>query len=321
MNAPLDARAALEAAQWLLRMQEASLGDAEQQAFEAWRGSHPDHHEAWRRAELLCQTLAIVPPALRQPQHQPQEERRRSLKQLAMLIACTAPPLWLASRSPWWQCWRAGVATATGEIRQLTLPDGTRLALNTATAIDVAFDDSTRLIALHAGEIHLRSAPDPAPVPRPLLVRAGCGSVRAIGTRFAVREEGSLFSPRTRVCVTQGAVEIVPSQNRQAARIVASGWQTSFDDTSVAELAAAAAGSEAWLQGVLIAERMPLGEVLAQLARYRSGVVRCDPAVASLPVDGIFQLNDTGKILALLQLSLPIRVSLRTPYWVSVGPA
>ena len=91
--------------------------------------------------------------------------------------------------------------------------------------------------------------------------------------------------------------------------------------TSVAELAAAAAGSEAWLQGVLIAERMPLGEVLAQLARYRSGVVRCDPAVAQLPVDGIFQLNDTGKILALLQLSLPIRVSLRTPYWVSVGPA
>ena len=152
---------------------EASLGDAEQQAFEAWRGSHPDHHEAWRRAELVCQTLAIVPPALRQPQHQPQEERRRSLKQLAMLIACTAPPLWLASRSPWWQCWRAGVSTATGEIRQLTLPDGTRLALNTATAIDVAFDDSTRLIALHAGEIHLRSAPDPAPVPRPLLVRAG----------------------------------------------------------------------------------------------------------------------------------------------------
>ena len=89
----------------------------------------------------------------------------------------------------------------------------------------------------------------------------------------------------------------------------------------VASVAAAPAGGEAWLQGVLVARRTPLGEVLAQLARYRIGVVRCDPAVARLPVDGIFQLNDTDRILALLQVSLPIRVSLRTPYWVSVGPA
>jgi len=263
--------------------------------------------------------MAIVPPALRQ--QQPQEQRRRTVKQLAMLIACAAPPLLLASRSPWWESWRAGVSTGTGEIRHMPLPDGSRLAMNTATAIDVAFDDTTRLIVLHAGEIHLRSAPDPATVARPLMVRSANGSVRALGTRFSVREEGGLFSPRTQVCVTQGAVEIVPSQAHQAARTIGSGWQTSFDANAVAGVAAAPAGSEAWLQGVLIAERTPLGEVLAQLARYRNGVVRCDPAVARLPVDGIFQLNDTDRILALLQVSLPIRVSLRTPYWVSVGPA
>lgn len=309
--------AARVAAQWLVRLRDGALSAAEQQQFDAWRTSHPDHLEAWRRAELVCQAMAIVPPALRQHQG----ERRRAVKHLAVLIACTAPPLWLASQSAVWQSWRAGVSTATGEIRQVLLPDGTQLALNTATAIDVAFDDATRLIVLHAGEIHLRSAPDPARVARPLLVRSASGSVRAIGTRFSVREEGGLFSPRTQVCVMQGAVEIVPSRAPQAARIVSSGWQARFDGDSVAGAAAAPASSEAWLQGVLVAERMPLGEVLAQLARYRSGVVRCDPAVAQLPVDGIFQLRDTDRMLALLQLSLPIRVSLRTSYWVSVGPA
>ena len=319
MSAAIDPGAARVAAQWLVRLRDGALSAAEQQQFDAWRNSHPDHLEAWRRAELVCQTMAIVPPALRQTKlHEP---RRAIIKRLAMLIACAAPPAWLASHAPWWQSWRAGVSTATGEIRQVLLPDGTQLAMNTATAIDVAFDDASRLIVLHAGEIHLRSAPDPAKAARPLLVRSASGSVRAIGTRFAVREAGSLFSPRTHVCVTQGAVEIVPSQARHAARIVDSGWQTSFDANAVAGVAAAPAGSEAWLQGVLIAERTPLGEVLAQLARYRNGVVRCDPAVARLPVDGIFQLNDTDRILALLQVSLPIKVSLRTPYWVSVGPA
>ena len=319
MSAAIDPGAARVAAQWLVRLRDGALSAAEQQAFDAWRDSHPAHREAWRRAELVCQAMAIVPPALRQ--QQPQEQRRRTVKQLAMLIACAAPPLLLASRSPWWESWRAGVSTGTGEIRHMPLPDGSRLAMNTATAIDVAFDDTTRLIVLHAGEIHLRSAPDPATVARPLMVRSANGSVRALGTRFSVREEGGLFSPRTQVCVTQGAVEIVPSQAHQAARTIGSGWQTSFDANAVASVAAALAGSEAWLQGVLIAERTPLGEVLAQLARYRNGVVRCDPAVARLPVDGIFQLNDTDRILALLQVSLPIRVSLRTPYWVSVGPA
>lgn len=308
--------AARVAAQWLVRLRDGGLSAAEQQAFDAWRTSHPDHLEAWRRAELVCQAMAIVPPAL---QHQ--GERRRAVKHLAMLIACTAPPLWLASQSAAWQSWRAGVSTATGEIRQVLLPDGTQLALNTSTAIDVAFDDATRLIVLHAGEIHLASAPDPARVARPLVVRCDNGSVRAIGTRFSVCEEGGLFSPRTQVCVTQGAVEIVPSRAPQAARIVSSGWQTRFDADSVAGAAAAPASSEAWLQGVLVAERMPLGEVVAQLSRYRSGVVRCDPAVAQLPVDGIFQLNDTDRIFALLQLSLPIRVLSRTRYLISVQPA
>lgn len=309
--------AARVAAQWLVRLRDGALSAAEQQQFDAWRDSHPDHREAWRRAELVCQAMVSVPPALRQHQG----ERRRAVKHLAVLIACTAPPLWLASQSAAWQSWRAGVSTATGEIRQVPLPDGTQLALNTATAIDVAFDDATRLIVLHAGEIHLASAPDPARVARPLVVRCENGSVRAIGTRFSVREEGGFFSPRAQVCVMQGAVEIVPSRAPQAARIVASGWQTSFDANGVAGVAAAPASSEAWLQGVLVAERMPLCEVLAQLARYRNGVVRCDPAVAQLPVDGIFQLRDTDRMLALLQVSLPIRVSLRTSYWVSVGPA
>jgi transmembrane sensor len=45
------------------------------------------------------------------------------------------------------------VATATGERRTLLLPDGSRLVLNTASAVNIAFDANARHIRLVAGEI------------------------------------------------------------------------------------------------------------------------------------------------------------------------
>ena len=58
----------------------------------------------------------------------------------------------------------------------------------------------------------------------------------------------------------------------------------------------------------------------AELARYRPGLLRCDPAVAALPVSGAFQLADTDAALTALAASLPVRIELRTRWWVSIGP-
>jgi len=56
------------------------------------------------------------------------------------------------------------------------------------------------------------------------------------------------------------------------------------------------------------------------VARYRSGVLRCDPALAGLQVSGAFQLDDTDAIIKALVASLPIRATLVTRYWVTLGP-
>ena len=239
---------------------------------------------------------------------------------LAGLIAA-GPVLWLASQSAPWQAWRATIRTARGEIRHMTLPDGTQLVLNTDTAIDVRFDGAARLVDLHAGEIHVATAHDAAVPARPFLVRSSNGAVRALGTHFSVRQRGTVLAPRTEVSVSEGAVEIAPSQAPDASRRIDAGRQGSFDDVAVSALTPLASHADAWLRGVLIAERMPLGEVLEQVARYRYGVLRCDPALAAMPVDGIFQLNAPDNILLLLQRSLPIRLAYRTRYWISVEAA
>ncbi|PHV23006.1 iron dicitrate transport regulator FecR [Janthinobacterium sp. BJB446] len=321
-TAAIDPRAARAAAQWLVRLHGGALTAGEQQAFQTWRASDPAHEAAWQRAELVCSTLASVPPALRQTADAaPQSPHRRAvLYGLAGLIAA-GPALWLASQSAPWQAWRAAIRTARGEIRHLTLPDGTRLVLNTDTAIDVHFDGAARLLVLHAGEIHVGTAHDGAVPARPFLVRSSNGAVRALGTHFSVRHAGSVLAPRTEVSVSEGAVEIRPRDAPDALRRIDAGRQGSFDDRAVSALTPLAPRAAGWLQGVLIAERMPLGEVLEQVARYRYGVLRCDPALAAMPVDGIFQLNDPDNILLLLQRSLPIRLARRTRYWISVEAA
>jgi transmembrane sensor len=78
------------------------------------------------------------------------------------------------------------------------------------------------------------------------------------------------------------------------------------------------AGAQAWVDGLLIAERMPLGQVLAQLDRYRRGVLRCDPAVAALQVSGSFSLDRPDASLDLLASVLPIRVQRVFGYWANV---
>ena len=322
MNTAIDPRAARAAAQWLVRLHGGPLSVDEQQAFQDWRASDPAHAAAWQRAELVCSTLAGVPPALRQmAEAAPQSPRRRAvLYGLAGLIAA-GPALWLASESAPWQARRAAIRTARGEIRRMTLLDGTQLALNTDTAIDVQFDGAARQVVLHAGELHVSTAYDAAVPARPFFVRSGNGAVRALGTHFSVRQRGSVLAPRTEVSVSEGAVEIAPSQAPDALRRVDAGQQGSFDDVAVSALTPLSPHADAWLRGVLIAERMPLGEVLEQVARYRYGVLRCDPALAVMPVDGIFQLHDPESILLLLQRSLPIRLARRTRYWISVEAA
>lgn len=71
---------------------------------------------------------------------------------------------------------------------------------------------------------------------------------------------------------------------------------------------------------MLLARDMRLGDVIAELSRYRPGVLRCDPAVAELRVTGAISLKDTDAALRLLSNNLPVHIELRTPYLVTVAP-
>jgi transmembrane sensor len=77
----------------------------------------------------------------------------------------------------------------------------------------------------------------------------------------------------------------------------------------------------AWTNGVLVADGMRLGEFLAELARYRPGLLSCAPELENLPITGTFRIQNTDLVLEALAASQNLKLDYRTRYWVKVLPA
>lgn len=308
-----------QAADWLtlLRSGEATAKDWAQ--LERWRHQSDMHVAAWQRAESVMGTFSQVPVPVARGTLSRMENvpRRRALKTFALLLIA-APSAWVAWQQQ--QHWRADLRTAIGEQQSFDLADGSRLVLNTATTLDVTFSDNERRLTLLQGEILITTAKDSAPASRPFLVDTAQGQLRALGTRFSVHQ----LDGQTRLAVYQGAVEITLKDaidNAHQNVVVAAGEQRMFSRTHLFPPEPAANNEALWQRGMLLAREMPLKQLIAELSRYRRGILRCDPAVASLQVSGAFPVNDTDASLTLLQQTLPVQVSRIGPWWVTVSAA
>ncbi|MHC8308988.1 FecR domain-containing protein [Pseudomonas sp. GT1P32] len=318
--AQIDPQVLDEAAEWLMRISEGDLDDAERAEWECWRVSSPERSRAWGRAQLLQSKLGGLPPslamsALDRPSN---PERRVALGKLAMMLA-VLPAGWGSWKLVESQQWSADYRTAVGQQRELTLADGSRITLNTDSAIDVLFDARQRLINLREGEILVQTAPDAAPQSRPFLVTTRQGRMQALGTRFTVRE----LQARTQLAVLDGAVRVeLPGGNGVTPLIVNAGQRTDFSSQAFGLLNPVDRSVSAWAQGMLMADNMRLADFIAELARYRKGFVRCDPAIADLRISGAFPISDTQRTLNMLVQTYPVLATGHlSGYWVTLSPA
>jgi transmembrane sensor len=316
--ASIDPAIVRRASEWMARLWSGEASDADEAACAQWRGAHPDHALAWDRLQVMEEKLHAVPRQVaRRVLHEPAAPtyltRRGVLRSLGLTVTIAG----LASLARETDAWRVALSdhsTQVGEIREITLPDGTRVLLNTASSIDVQFDQVARRIVLRAGEILVTTAHDPAAAHRPFRVQTRQGLVEALGTRFSVRQD----SDSSRVAVFEGMVELQPTGSPGAAVRLAAGQGADFAVGRATAPVAVREDMVGWQKGVLVAENMRVADFLAELGRYRTGLLRCDPAAAELRVSGVFSLRDTDQALLNLTLGLPVRLVYRTRYWVTV---
>lgn len=315
MPASLDLKTLEAAATWYVQLNDGTDNEARTQAWHLWMQSSPQHAAAWARVETLQQQWAMMPrQAALSSLGAAHAQRRDVLKILGMLVAvggCT----WLAAEQVPYHSMLAQQRTRLRERRSLRLDDGSQLELNASTALDIRFDSNQRLIQLYQGEILVQTAKDPAQ--RPFIVETGEGRVRALGTRFSVRQ----LSSQTRVGVLQDAVEVSPSRDVARVQRLEAGEQVTFDRDQVHVVSPLPAGSTAWVQGMLSVDDWRLGDFIEELGRYRPGVLRCATAVQGLSISGAFRLDDTDTVLENLSQALPVKVRYLTRYWASIEPA
>ena len=310
-----------QAAEWLTVLMSDEASEAEHAAWQRWRGADPEHERAWQHIDAVSRRFnglhrSAAAQALAGTQQQAVNGKRR---QLLAWLGVAAGGGMLAAQTGTWdgvRALRADYRTATGERREVVLDDGSVLSLNTGSAVNVRFDASRRLIELLAGEI-LVSSGHGAGSAAPLVVATREGLVRALGTRFVVRQQDGVST----VEVFESAVEIRPRDSAGAPLLLAAGRGVAFSRHAPDAPHAIDAYADAWSRGQLIVDDVTLGDFLADLARYRPGLIDCAPAVAQLRLSGVFPLADTQRILNMLPNSLPVQVRSRTRYWVTVEPA
>jgi transmembrane sensor len=256
--------------------------------------------------------MASVPGALASPALRGADLSRRQVVRSVLLLASASSIGWLGWRSEISQSLVADFRTDVGERREFRLADGSSLLLNTDTSVNLRFDGKQRVLELLSGEILVTTAADP--LQRPFKVLTRHGEVLALGTRFIVRSQ----TPGGEVAVLEKAVQVRPAGGGAMVRLEA-GQSMAFNARSVGTLRRNDASVGAWQQGSIIAIDRPLGELLADISRYRSGVLRCDPRISQLKVSGAFPIDNTDRALAALESGLSLRVTRYSRYWVNVS--
>ncbi|OZI71978.1 FecR domain-containing protein [Bordetella genomosp. 12] len=313
------------AADWLTLLMSGETGEAEHQRWLQWRQAHPDHEAAWQHIESIAGRMkslerepAYAALSFYGPAEKPASASRRRAARMLLWGGMACGLGVMASRTSTWKAGLADYRSSTGERREITLEDGTRLTLNTASAVNLNFNAQQRQILLIEGEIMVATRHQPGQADRrPLMVETAQGSIRSLGTRFTVRQYNEL----TAVAVLESAVEITPWAGGGSARLLQAGEQAQFSREAVDPPRALDEHAAAWTRGYLIADEQRLADFLEEVGRYRRGVLRVDPAVADLRLSGVFPLADTDRILDTLSRVLPVAVQRRTRFWATIVPA
>jgi len=294
-----------EAAVWVARLSSADATDEDRAAFAVWRSADPAHAEAYAELEDWHRTMGRVPD--------PRDRRRKPPKGPASIAVALGLSALAAYEMGLLDRWRADLWTGVGSIETTVLADGSRIDLDTDTAVALRFTPSERGVELLRGEAVFDVVPDPD---RPFVVHGSGLTVRAVGTRFFVRTDRNAVP----VGVAEGRVNATIGE---AGMMIGAGevaHRSPEDRLTVRR--ADVDQTIAWRDGRLVAAGRPLSAILADLNRYRHGrIVLLDATQGARQFTGTLNLRDTDDALAVLAASMRLTIIHVTPLLVLVRAA
>lgn len=301
------------AAEWIVEKETGAWGEADEAALQAWLTDSPAHRIAYWKLEATwdrTHRIAAFKPARRGARLAAVGRRvwpvlLRSAAALAFVCAGGAVAMYF-SQPPREQAY----ATTIGGHETLALDDGSRIELNTDTAIRIAMTGKTRRVWLDKGEAYFDVHHDAA---RPFVVMAGNARVIDLGTKFTVRREAK----RLNVALLEGRAELDNGEQGADARSavlrpgdVAVATADTLAVTRKPE--AAMKATLGWRRGVLVFDDTELTAAAQEFNRYnRKKVIVGDAHTARLRIGGTFPSTNVDAFADAAEAILGLHVQYR----------
>jgi len=280
-----------EAGVWIARLHSGARDPSVTEGLREWLAARPVNArafelatEVWAEAENLRRVVPLV------PDRSVERSRRLTLRIVSLAAASLAA---IAATVALFISPGSSFSTDVGEQRTVTLTDGTRVFLNTASRLVVRYDKAARRVELKRGEALFEVAKRKD---WPFIVAAGDRQIRALGTSFVVRRDGDHLT----VTLMEGRVTVSPllSDERSGSpsgSTLIPGQRLTFAAGRAAHLDSPPLEKVvAWRRGQVILDDTPLAAAAAEMNRYSSVKLLIErPEAETLPVSGLFQAGDS----------------------------
>ncbi len=316
----------LAAAEWFV-LRDRGFAAGEQAAFEAWLRADDRHRAAYASLDTTWALLGRVPvEAVPEPAPAgPSSHRAAYFWPAVTLAAAAAVALAFVQFRPAPSAslpLSRSITTAVGGLERVGLPDGSRVIVNTGSAVAIRYTAAERAVELVGGEAAFEVAHDAA---RPFVVRTDGVGVRAVGTAFIVRRRADAVE----VLVTEGRVSLgevesgrdllasaagTPASSPAPAvlaanqRAVISLASRELSAPVVAQVdAAAVARARAWQERRLEFSDERLDRIVAEFNRYnRHQLIIADPALGAQLFGGKFPTDEPAALVRLLEINFGV---------------
>ncbi|ATQ70633.1 MULTISPECIES: FecR family protein [Methylosinus] len=293
-------RAAKDARDWVVRLASGNTTDAELARFKAWREASHEHARAFSREREFWRRLDAVDP---RADRLPTPPAQRRLGRRAVLTGAAAASIAAVAAPKIALLLTADYRTAVGEQAELSLPDGTRVTLDTDSALALCFRPGLRLVELLRGEALFDIAPGGD---APFRVAALDGGADAVDAAFAMRALGDAATvtvARGAALVFCPAVADAPPMSRMSALEIGEGRQTRYvrGRAPGPPVVVDVEQTLAWRSGRVIFDGRPFADALAELGRYvPESIVLTNRSRAQDPVSAIVSIRQAGAAVAAL---------------------
>lgn len=185
--------------------------------------------------------------------------------------------------------------TGPGEVRTLQLSDGSRVQLNTRSALTVNFNDRQRKLVLTRGEAYFDVAKDPQ---RPFIVDLGDSSITAVGTAFNIYRRNN----NSHVHLTEGVISVAVADET---REITEGQRFDLSTAGISKLERDNDQPD-WLDGSLDFDNTPLEVAIHELNRHLRQPVHLDMSSEQRmrPLSGHFATGEAEATVRAIALSL-----------------